>query len=603
MNDQVITGRSFAEYLAAVAGGIEKHPQHTIVGGNIYTRVLRVAVWPGYPVAPGFLERIYKPKVLPQNVTLEIVYQYRKAVLDWGWKMNWKYQRLSRKVSTEQTPEPSEVKALEAMDMLKRESYYGGSDTVDIWMYVVVRSIGDPGALDAVVQRIIADFKDMGMLAVQLVYEQQPAFRETFILGRSDEAFQKAYPGRIVQADAVASLYPCLTGSVNDGEGVYFGHSVSTMTANFVNLKKGKENQNIIVLGASGEGKSTFQKSIIQGMRLEDFLVIVFDMNGEYRELAERTGGLYIDHTMNTGKYIDPLSIPPKMGVPEEDDARLFAVSDALLTTVSILADGITPGERNAADRALMAMYEEAKINLDDPSTWDFAEQPFDMEDWWEFLCRDKKPEAASLRDKLAIYFTGSKRNLFRNAEQVTVPEDCSLVVFQVAQSVEGADAQVGAAKMAMTLSFVRDLLRKEKIRGKRYTAVVFDEAQRLLLNAEASAFINTLATMIRHLNGLVVVATNKPYVFWVHGTGGEGGTGVWANSKYKVFFWLENSEIAAVEKNAEIPKEITDMLKTMHLSHQFLIRHLDRGWDRCQVLLPDEEMAMYETRGLKKNG
>jgi type IV secretory pathway VirB4 component len=130
---------------------------------------------------------------------------------------------------------------------------------------------------------------------------------------------------------------------------------------------------------------------------------------------------------------------------------------------------------------------------------------------------------------------------------------------------------------------------------------VFFDEAQRLLLNPEMSAYINQLATMIRHLNGLIVVATNKPYVFWTHGNSGEGGSGIWANSKYKVFFWLENSEITAVEKNAEIPKEITDKLKTLHQSRQYLVRHLDRGWDLCKIYLPPSELDLYKTRGLKQ--
>lgn len=603
MMEQKISGQSFKTYLAAIAASFQKHPQHTIVGDNVYTRVLRVAAWPNKPVDTGFLQLLHTLRGVkaPPNVVVEVIYRYRKAVLDWGWRANWKYNRLNQKVNGEQTPEPSEVKALDAMKKLKTVNYYGSADTADVWMYIVVRSIGDPGTMDAVCRKIMNDLKDMEMLLSPLIHEQQQAFRETFVLGRSDETFQKAYPGRIVQLDVVSSLYPFLTGSINDGHGGYFGHSIATKSANLVDLKKGSGNQNIIVIGASGEGKSTFLQAIIESLRAEGFLVIVFDMNGEYRKVCEKTGGLYIDHTLATGKYIDPLAIPDKIGIAEEDAGRLNAVSDALISTVSILADGITPGERNAADRALMKLYEAVKIDMENPETWDFNDQPFDIEDWWNALQNDKNKDARTLSEKLAIYFTGSKRHLFKHSEKITIPPDCSLVVFQVGTSLEGADAQVGAAKMAMTMSFVRDVLRKEKLKGKRYTAVVFDEAQRALLNPEMSNYINTLATFIRHLNGLLVVSTNKPHVFWVNSTGGEGGTGIWANSKYKVFFWLENSEIAAVEKNAEIPKEITDTLKTLYQTNQFLIRHPDRGWDRCKMYLPPEELALYETRGLKK--
>ncbi|OPY63710.1 MAG: AAA-like domain protein [Pelotomaculum sp. PtaU1.Bin065] len=598
---QKISGESYATYLASVAAGAQKHTQHTIIGDQVYTRVLRVAAWPDRPVDVGFLLRLHTMQ-LPQNVVLEVFYRYRMAVLEWNWRMNMKFRRLDLKIKTDQQPEPSEVKALDAMNKLREANFYSGSDLIDIWAYIVVRSIGDPATLDTICRRIQNDLKDIWTFVSPLIFEQQQAFRETFTLGRSEEDFLKVYPGRIVQSETVSVLYPCLAGSINDGQGVYFGHSVSTGCANFVNLKAGTENQNIVVLGASGEGKSTWQQSTIEGLRLDNFLVIVFDMNGEYRKVCEKTGGLYIDHTLSTGKYIDPLAIPDAIGIPAEDNSRLTVVSDALLTTVSILAEGISPGERNAADRALMKLYAKTGIDMDDPATWNFPEQPFDIEDWFVFLSKDKDKDAVGLASKLAIYFTGSKRHLFRYSDKITIPEDCNLVVFQVGVSLEGADAQVGAAKMAMTMSFVRDTLRKEKLLGKRFTAVVFDEAQRLLLNPEMSTYINSLATMIRHLNGLIIVATNKPYVFWRHSTGGEGGSGVWANSKYKIFFWLENSEIAAVEKNAEIPAEITETLKSMHLSRQFLIRHLDRGWDRCKVYLPPEEIKLYETRGLKKD-
>ncbi|MEW5953267.1 MAG: DUF87 domain-containing protein [Bacillota bacterium] len=588
----------FKNFLADLVGSARKNPQHVIVGDDIYTRVLRATAWPENPVSVGFLERLHALRV-PANITVEILYRFKPVFLHWGWAMAAKQRRLVTKVQGEQMPAPSEVKALEALNNLRNASYYGGSDTADIWFYVILRSTGDPGTLDQVCRRISNDIRDLGIAVSLLEYEQPQAYRATFSLGAPDKAFGKTHQGRITTIDTTAALFPLLAGSNSDGRGVYIGHSVRTGAISLIDLKKGAENQNIIVLGASGEGKSVLQKSLINGMRLEGFLVVVFDMNGEYRKLCAETGGLYIDHTLSTGKYIDPLAISDKIGVREEDASRLTAVSDALLTTVSILAEGITPGERNAADRALMKLYSETGIDVDDPATWDFVEQPFDIEDWYSRLQADKDRDAANLAAKLAIYFTGSKRHLFRHSDKVTIPDKCSLVVFQVGSSLEGSDVQVGAAKMAMTMGFVRDVLRKEKLQGKRYTAVVFDEAQRLLLNPDMSNYINSLATHIRHLNGLVVIGTNKPHVFWLSATGGEGGTGIWANSKFKAFFWLENSEIAAIEKNAEIPREITDQLKLMRKTQQFLIRS-DRGWDCLKVHLPPQEIELYATRGLR---
>ncbi|OPY63709.1 MAG: hypothetical protein A4E56_00432 [Pelotomaculum sp. PtaU1.Bin065] len=73
-------------------------------------------------------------------------------------------------------------------------------------------------------------------------------------IGRAEEA--ESLPGRSV-------LYPCLVGSINDSQGVYFGHYVSTGCVNFVNLKAGTENRNVIVLGEVGEGMSVLLEPIV----------------------------------------------------------------------------------------------------------------------------------------------------------------------------------------------------------------------------------------------------------------------------------------------------------------------------------------------------
>jgi len=426
---------------------------------------------------------------------------------------------------------------------------------------------------------------------------------ETFLLDNFDNNFPNKYPGRVVPTNVISTLYPFLSGPINDNKGVYIGHSALYNTENFIDLKSGPLNNNMIVVGAISEGKSFWLKILAKGLILDNMLCVFVDVNGEMKNFTKEVGGIYVDHSGVGGKYIDPLNIPPKIGVEEEDKKRIIFTIEALYTTIKILADDVTPGEENTLDRTVIRLMEKFGIDIDDENTWDFEHQPFFLKDWWEVLCEDTYSDAESLRLKLSKYFEGSKKSLFKIPQQINIPDEYPLITFNLGNVIEGADTRVSTAKMIMTLSYIKDLLRIEKLKGKRYSAVIMDDVQNLMLDKNARKFVNDLATRIRHWNGLIVAATNKPHIFWINKDGSEAETEMWANSSYKIFFWLEESELAAISEKVEIPKEILNYMPNLHATNHFSIRHLGRGWDICKARVPKSEADLYKTRGLSEDG
>src|SRR5690606_29062545 len=147
---------------------------------------------------------------------------------------------------------------------------------------------------------------------------------------------------------------------------------------------------------------------------------------------------------------------------------------------------------------------------------------------WYDQLAKlaVENEAARSLQDRIWRFFEGTGQGMFREADRGQY--DADLVVFHVAQHVnQEGDQLAGAVKMALAQGWVWRELRRERVRAKRWSAVVFDEGQRLLQDQPSSGFLLNVATTIRKFNGLVVLATNVPAALWAT----DGGRGVWENS------------------------------------------------------------------------
>lgn len=596
-----------ANWVAERAGGLERKRTSLVVGGEIWHRTFVVHGWP-QAVSPEWLQPLVR-EPLPEGCSLRIAVHYRPARVDWNWATNMRVRRLERSVQSAaesgSPPSPDEVRALESIRVLQEKTLYHGAAVFDVWCVVTV-SAASPEALEVASSRLEKVCRNARIAVSRVPYEQTDAFKAGWVVGVPDGEFFKRHPGRLADEDSAAALYPFTYGTLDDGTGIYIGNRAADDGDGsfvFLDLERDPEgNKNFVVLGASGEGKSTFMKSLLTSLLLEEYQCFVFDVDGEYRFLCNHVGGLWVDHTLSSGRYVDPLRVPPPLGDPNEDAARLDGVLNAVMRTASLLAGGLSPAEANAADRALMRLWDECGVGRDDQGTWARLNRRR-VHDWYgqlKALASEGAPGAGSLADKLWRFFEGAQSRMF------AVPDDVDfggspLVVFHVAQTVNNElEEHTAAVKMSLALTSVWDAVRRNRIRGNRWSAVFCDEGQRLLLDPNASRFVNTLATTIRKWNGLLVLATNKPSVLWAHAEGGtEGGSGLWSNSAYKVLFWLEDADMMAVEKNAELPAPVLSAIRKLRRTHRFVLRVLDKGFDVLKLSLPAEELALYKTRGL----
>lgn len=570
--------------------------------GGYFSRTVLIKDWPNQ-VIRGFTYP-FNHLHLGEGIHIKITYVVGPAKIKWNLWMEWKEKRIRANVEAEAgrpggMPRPEEVKALQAIEHLKRSTAYSGSEVSDLWCFITVTA-DTRKSLNNAVKKLIHELKTKMQIkkVVQLKKRQHRAFANTLILNNGSNDIIKEYPGRLMDEEAVTAFYPFLNGSITDNRGIYFGHRVADLSVVLQDLTAGEGNKNITVLGASGEGKSTFLKSLCNSAAGDNWKVVIYDVDGEFYEWCQEVGGLWVDLSSHTGRYQDPVKIAKRIGDPREDDARYANAAARTAKLISILAGGLTTEELNALDRALMKCWEDVGIVRDDPSTWE--NKGASIHTWYAFLKGDQSPEARSLAAKVWRYFEGIHSNMFSHEEEIDFDNE-QIIVFHIAQAVNNqADTLTGLAKLTMALDMGIEHSRRERLKGENWSLYVFDEGQRQTKIDLISDVINFFATTVRKYNGVACCATNKTNVLWPETGGSDGGKGLWENSSIKILFWMEESAMNEVAKRADIPKVVFDKLKTLHETKQFIIR-TDKGYDVLKLYLPPEELKLYRTRGLKK--
>lgn len=429
--------------------------------------------------------------------------------------------------------------------------------------------------------------------------------------------------GRLSPLTAAAGLVPAVGGGTGDRRGIYAGHRLADGRLVCLDIFSGTGDSNIVVLGKTGSGKSTFLKALIQSLLQAGCRTVVMDLDGEGRAQCEALGGVWMDLTAATGRYIDPLILPPPVGVPDWlppadaaavrawNASRLALAAETVKGFVSILAGEYwTPETSAVTHRALLAALAGRGIDPADPGTWGRGST---MGGWWaalkELSARGRGGGEATAAARRLVYLLGpyfeGDLALFR--EPVAIAEADAIWLHLASAMSQGTDRIAATAKMALALTTLWAVTVQERVRGQRYTGLCFDEGQRLLGNAAAATTLKELVTGVRKYNALTVLATNMPAVFWQT----DGGKAAWQNSSYRVLFGLEDDgrrelmDAAPGDDGAGIPRRVLARLgdfghKGTDLEHAYLIRHPVRGWDECILKLPPGELDLYKTRGLR---
>lgn len=164
----------------------------------------------------------------------------------------------------------------------------------------------------------------MEMVAIPLRFEQQRVFKSMLPIFEKTPIEDRI--GTIMPSPTMACMYPFIFDSLKDEGlstllGIEFSGGVVLFNQFLYQIRKenNRNNANMIILGASGSGKSTAAKLMIRSHIRNDYQLVCVDPEGELTEMTKNYGGEVVDLGKG-GQYgmINPLEI-----VMDSDDDQI----------------------------------------------------------------------------------------------------------------------------------------------------------------------------------------------------------------------------------------------------------------------------------------
>lgn len=181
----------------------------------------------------------------------------------------------------------------------------------------------------------------MEMIAIPLKFEQERVLKS--ILPIFDKQPIEDRIGTIMPSPTMAAMYPFIFDSIKDEGlgtllGVEFSGGVVLFNQFLYQIKKenNRNNANMIILGASGSGKSTAAKLVLRSHIRNGYQIVCVDPEGELTDMTNTLGGEIIDLGKG-GSYgmINPLEIV--MDIDTEEAASNGAGYTVLTKTLQTL--------------------------------------------------------------------------------------------------------------------------------------------------------------------------------------------------------------------------------------------------------------------------
>jgi len=479
----------------------------------------------------------------------------------------------------------------------------------------------DKRTFDRNLKALKKSLRSKGFRFDNLFLRQSDALSSNWYLGNDN--FLKKHPGMILPASSLAALYPFHDGTLSDENGTYEGHRTKNSKASYESFGS-SGNENIIVIGPSGSGKSFKIQSKVESLLKVGERVYIFDIDGEYYDICVENKGNYIDLTGDDAVYADPTKIETPLmdelntkGLKQTEidkavfsDAKRYKESTKnTIATIRLLCrtwDGSNK-MKNASAKAITNMYEAAGIFKDQPETWNNNPEKVSIHILYrDYICKmamdteSKYYEGANeLQSQLETYFEGIDDHILKNAVDSSWLKDNPLTVFKIGeQNGTKEDDEMAALRINLISPLIDAQVKRDRLKKEIESTIVYDEYQRVRKLEAANQRVYRDITTGRKFNLKVILGFNDPsFLFPDHGA-------IWTNTKHKWFFKIDQKTIDDLSKAADMSDEIKNTWKNLG-EYEYIQNKKIKGkdyYDTLKVMLPKSETKRYETRSLDRS-
>lgn len=311
-------------------------------------------------------------------------------------------------------------------------------------------------------------------------------------------------------------------------------------------------NQNEVIIGTSGVGKTTYMIQKILRYAVQGYKIYIIDPENEYSKIVEKLGGAVLHLSSNSSHKINPLQIFSEELISEDEKAdSMYKLVNEKIQRLKGFLETLKP-DINQVEKAIMddifqQAYKTSGIlqyrHIDEikAEQWPTLKNVYDELEKLKSSNAERFERVKDLYYILGSYVNGSN-TLFNGATSVDLKSN--IVSFDLKPLQSEHEVQAGA--YLVTFQFLWDEITKERTQRKK---LFVDEFHFLTLHKQSATFFHQAYKRFRKYNAGAIAGTQQIQdVIEGHTDNGMNiGEAIIGNSFTKVFFGLDGKGVDEV--------------------------------------------------------
>ena len=448
----------------------------------------------------------------------------------------------------------------------------------------------------------------LGMRGISLMFEQEKVIKSMIPIFPKQDVEDRV--GTPIPSSTIAAMYPFIFDSIKDpGNSTLFGVDFSGGVILFnqflyqIKKENNRNNANIIILGASGSGKSTAAKLLIRSHLRNEYKVVCIDPEGELEEMARSMGGDFLD----LGKggdfgMVNPLEIVLDADQDEINQGLGYTVLTKTLQQLQAFMKYYSPDIEEDVltmfTEVVQDTYKRYKIDFDTDFT-QFTSQDYPTFDdvyatiKGRLLSMTEKTHERDIMERLELKIrplTKELRYFFTGHTTLNIQSD--FIVFNIRELMTSAE-NIKNALFFNILKYAWGLCLDSSVN----TVMYVDEAHTLLSsrNELGAEFLANIQRRSRKYNTGTIIITQQPTDFaapniLIH------GKAIFDNASYYLVMGLKKQAVDDLSQLIDLNESEKDSIKYYNQGEGLFVCGNRRM--RINIIVTQEELDSFGSGG-----
>lgn len=360
-----------------------------------------------------------------------------------------------------------------------------------------------------------------------------------------------------ITTSSLANIFPFYTKNILDRNGIVIGSTKYENKLCILDIFDEKYlNSNMCIFGSSGAGKSFFIKLFILKQYISGKRQVVFDPEGEYGNILQNLGAVYLFSNNNLTNYKNILDID-EIDVQNDKANFLSNKINQVLTLITRLLDTTSQAEEEKIKKAIYDSYLKFNITEDIESIY---KKSTDENLYLNKTIIDKN-EFPTLFD---IYEQIKSQNLKKKFKDLILNK---LKCFSKTTNIDDNISLIGidlksydnkTSAILIRYFIESELKNMEENNYKNPTIIYIDEVWKYLkssLKENISDLVFLMYKTIRKKNASMILITQEMSDLFL-GENFDYAKSILNNSEFKMFFKMSYSDVELFKNIGEIEEE-----------------------------------------------